>query len=74
MLPHPARSAYARFLTFSARTGLIGKGSKGSRAVSGDASTPRAARLTSAKRGWRRDYHSPFVGPGNKWSIRPLAQ
>jgi len=30
MLPHPARSAYARFLTFSARTGLIGKGSKGS--------------------------------------------
>jgi hypothetical protein len=29
--PH---SAYARFLVFSARTGLIGKGSKGSRLFS----------------------------------------
>jgi hypothetical protein len=27
---HPARSAYARFLAFSARTGLIAKGSNGS--------------------------------------------
>jgi hypothetical protein len=29
-LAHPAGSAYARFLVFSARTGLIGKDGKGS--------------------------------------------
>jgi hypothetical protein len=30
LIAHPARSAYACFLVFSARTGLIGKGSNGS--------------------------------------------
>ena len=30
-MAHPARSAYARFLAFSARTGFIGKVSKGSK-------------------------------------------
>src|SRR5436309_2092736 len=52
LVAHPARSAYGRFMAFSAHTGLIGKDSEGStvRIRGADASRPRSQRTARHRR------------------------
>ena len=70
-LAHPARSAYARFLVLSERTGLIGKVANGSRAVNRRANggcLRRADRAPAGVASWRTRLPAIAAIPLRVWS------